>query len=109
MVVDVVEPPPRRERPVPALGGEIAFQQLLNLVLGLSFTQVNGGDSEEGDVEHRHHHSGSGQIVVFEMERGETAAEGHPESEGAGHGDEQQDAEDWPNRRPFHWLKRING
>lgn len=111
MIVDVVEPPPRREGPVPALPGEIAFQHLLNLMLGLSLTQVNGGDSEEGGVEHGHHPPGSGQIVGFEVERGEAAAERHPESEGAGRGDEQQDAEEWPNR-PFHRLnegKRLMG
>lgn len=105
MVVDMVEPPPRRERPVPALRGEIAFQQLLNLVLGLSFTQVNSGDSEERGVEYRQHHRGSGQIVGFEIEGREAVAERHPESQGAGDGDEQQDAEEWPNG-PFHGAQR---
>lgn len=51
VVVD--EPPPRDECPVAGLAGEVAVEELLDLVAGLLLADLDGGVLEERGVERR--------------------------------------------------------
>lgn len=106
----VIESPPRGEGPVPSLTSEVAFQQLLDLLLGPRLAYVDRSVLEERGVE-------------FEDRRGwglglngpgieVDTAENGPEADGGGEEDEEENAEertDRPGLRFHWWVGSLHG